>query len=38
MIIRSKVVPVLNEAPHHGGIWGNGSIDIHNPNLGTRWR
>jgi hypothetical protein len=33
-----KVVPVLNWAPQHKGVWGSGCIDPRFPDLGTSWR
>jgi hypothetical protein len=36
--VEGKVVPVLNSALRHEGVWGSGCIDPHFLDLGTSWR
>jgi hypothetical protein len=35
---KGKVVPVLNYALRHEGVWGSGRIEPHFLDLGTSWR
>jgi hypothetical protein len=32
---KDKVIPMLNQAPHHEYVWGSGGIDPRIFNLGT---
>jgi hypothetical protein len=35
---KGKVVPVLNKAPRHEDVLGNGGIALRILDIGTRWR